>query len=92
MPKIKDGETIVNLKMPKNLKYGIKMQALKEQTTMQNLILRIIRNYCQKIEEEEYEIEPLDEEDLKDLEEGDKAYAEGRYKTFEQVKEELPCQ
>jgi hypothetical protein len=91
MPKVKANEGIINLKVPRDLKYEIKMQALKEQTTMQNLILKIIQDYCKK-KDDDLEFEDLDEEDLKDLEEGDKAYAEGRYKTFEQVKEELPCQ
>jgi hypothetical protein len=91
MPQVKSNEGIINLKIPKDLKYEIKMQALKEHTTMQSLILKIIQSYC-KEREEELEFEELDEEDLKDLEAGDKAYEEGRYKTFEQVKEELPCQ
>ncbi|MEQ8191534.1 MAG: hypothetical protein ABRQ39_26445 [Candidatus Eremiobacterota bacterium] len=91
MPKTKDkNEVYLNLKVSKDFKYLLKEQSAREKTTMQDMILRVLKDYCQK--KDYLEFEELDEEDLKDLKAGEKAYKEGKYKTFEQVKEELPCQ
>jgi uncharacterized membrane protein YkoI len=84
MPKLQENQSVINLKVPCDLKYKIKLKAVKEHTTMQALILNLIKTYCN----DEAEFEDLDEEDLKDLEIGDKEYEAGEYKTFEQVKDE----
>ncbi len=93
MPKTKeDDKVFLNLKVTKDFKYLLKEQSAREHSTMQGLILRVMQDYCQKRDEEDLEFEELDEEDIKDIDEGRKAYSEGRYKTFEQIKEEYPCQ
>jgi hypothetical protein len=69
---------IINLKVEEDLKYQIKLQAVKEKTTMQDLILRVKRNYCQS-KDDELIIEPVNEEELTEEE---KSYRRGqeRYK------------
>jgi uncharacterized protein (DUF1778 family) len=83
----------LTLKITEEEHKKIKILSAEEGKSIKDFIMDLIRTYSQgKKDEEELEFEELDEEDLKDIDEGRKAYSEGRYKTFEQVKEELPCQ
>ena len=83
----------LTLKITEEEHKKIKVLSAEEGKSIKDFVMGLIRTYSQeKKDEEELEFEELDEEDLKDIDEGRKAYAEGRYKTFEQVKEELPCQ
>ena len=100
MPKIKETEGIINVKVPKALRYEIKMQALKEQTTMQSLILKIIKDYC-KVRQEDKEWDnfikahdnaPKEDptpEDIEAIERGRQEYARGEYQDFDEVMKEL---
>lgn len=79
---------IINLKVEEDLKYQIKLQAVKEKTTMQDLILRVMRNYCQG-KDDELIIEPVNEEELtreekEAIEEGRKDIEEGRVYSFDE--------
>ncbi|HPZ08369.1 MAG TPA: hypothetical protein PL110_09660 [Candidatus Eremiobacteraeota bacterium] len=99
MPKVKENEGIINLKIPKALKYKIKRQALKEQTTMQSLILKIIKDYCKGEEDKEWDnfIKAHDNapkedptpEDIDAIERGRQEYARGEYQDFDEVIKEL---
>jgi len=75
---------IINLKVEEDLKYQIKLQAVKEKTTMQDLILRVMRNYCQG-KDDELIIEPVNEDELT-IEEKE-AIEEGRRDIEEKQKE-----
>ncbi len=75
---------IINLKVEEDLKYQIKLQAVKEKTTMQDLILRGMRNYCQG-KDDELIIEPVNEDELT-IEEKE-AIEEGRRDIEEKQKE-----
>lgn len=93
MPKTKDNnEVYLNLKVSKDFKYLLKEQSAREHSTMQGLILKVMQDYCRKRDEEDLEFEELDEEDLRDIDQGRKEYEAGEYKTLEQVKEEYKCQ
>lgn len=79
---------IINLKVEEDLKYQIKLQAVKEKTTMQDLILRVMRNYCQS-KDDELIIEPVNEEELTEeekeaIEEGRRDIKEGRVYSFDE--------
>jgi hypothetical protein len=93
MPKVKVNEGIINLKVPGELKSKIKMQALKEQTTMQNLILRIIKDYYQRkedfIEIEAYSYEELTPEEKILIERGRQEFARGEYQEFDDMVREI---
>jgi len=80
------GKKKFTLWMPAEVHKKFKARAVLREQTMQEYLLSLIEN------DDDLEFEELDEEDLKDIEEGRKAYADGRYKTFEQIKEEYPCQ
>lgn len=82
----------LTIKVDKQFKYELKGQAAKEMTTMQDLIIKALKDYCRKRDEDDLEFEELDEEDLRDIEQGRKEYEAGEYKTLEQVKEEYKCQ
>lgn len=79
---------IINLKVEEDLKYQIKLQAVKEKTTMQDLILRVMRNYCQG-KDDELIIEPVNEDELtreekEAIEEGRRDIEEGRVYSFDE--------
>jgi hypothetical protein len=95
MPVVKENETLINLKIPRDLKYQVKLQALKERTTMQSLILGLIRDYCRMKDEEEHLIietvneEELTEEERNAIEEGRNNVKTGNYQEMEEAFKEL---
>jgi hypothetical protein len=80
------------MKVSENEHKEIKILATKRGGTIKDLLFHLLEMYKNSEEADSYEFEELGEEDIKDLKAGGRAYEEGRYKTFEQVKEELPCQ
>ncbi len=89
MPKTKDSNKVyLNIKISKDFKYLLKEQSAREHSTMQDLILRVMQDYCWK-KKEEIILEPLDEEDRKDLEEGKDDIASGDYEPMDKVFKEL---
>lgn len=82
-------EKNLNIKIPEDTHYKIKMQALKEKLTMRDFIINTIEKYID--ENEELNIEPAEEEDFEGLEEARKDLAEGRTKTLSEIEEEYPC-
>jgi len=90
MPKVKDNEKLINLKISENLKYQLKLRAVKEKTSMQKLILKLIEDYCQKktllesFETAPYEDEELSEEELQAMEESRRDIEEGKTLSLEQ--------
>jgi len=81
----------ITMKVSDDKHREIKILATKRGGTIKDLLFHLIDMYKNSGEADSYEFEELDEDDIKDLELSDKAYEEGRYKTFEQLKEELPC-
>jgi hypothetical protein len=88
MPRVKENEGLINLKLPKELKYAIKIQALKEQTTMQKFMIKVVKDYLKdkegksvkfNIDGEEFVIEPATKEDMPVFERGIREYARGEY-------------
>jgi hypothetical protein len=91
MPKTKDANMdFLNLKVPKDFKYLLKEQAAREKTTMQNMIFRVLQDYCRgkslkdTFENAPYEDEELSQEELKGIEEANKDIKEGRTLSLEQ--------
>jgi hypothetical protein len=82
-------EKNLNIKIPEDTHYKIKMQALKEKLSMRDFIINTIEKYI--YEKEELNIEPAEEEDFEGLEEARKDLAEGRVKTLAEIEEEYPC-
>jgi len=81
------GEKKFTLWMPAALHKKFKARAALREQTMKDYLLNLIEN-----DEDDLEFEDLDEEDLKDIEQGRKEVEAGLYKTHEQMKEEYPCQ
>jgi hypothetical protein len=52
MPKIKENQLYLTIKVDKQFKYELKGQAAKEMTTMQDLIIKVLKDYCRKREED----------------------------------------
>jgi hypothetical protein len=81
---------IINLKVAEDFKYQIKLQAVKEKTTMQDLILRVMREYCQRKEKDEVLIiehvneDELTAEEREAIEEGRRDIEEGRTISFDE--------
>ncbi len=91
MPKTKDvNMDFLNLKVSKDFKYLLKEQAAREKTTMQNMVLRVLQDYCRvkslkdTFENARYEDEELSQEELKGIEEANKDITEGRTLSLEQ--------
>lgn len=87
MPTVLKGK-IINLKVAEDLKYQIKLQAVKEKTTMQELILRVMSEYCHN-KDNELIIEPVNEyeltkEEREAIEEGRRDIDEGRTIPFDE--------
>ncbi len=87
-----------NIKMPEDLHQKIKLLSVKEKITMKDMILKALKEYfsvkknlvfLENFKNALYDDEPLDEEDLKALEESQKDIEEGNFKSLEQVIEEL---
>jgi len=96
MTKIKENEKPLNIGIPEKDHISLKILAAKNRTSIKAIVRSAIKVYLDQAkwqnEDDELEFEELDEEDLKDIEKGRKEIAEGKYKTFEEVKELLPCQ
>jgi len=82
------GEKKFTLWMPAEVHKRIKSRAALRETTIQKYLLTLIENDY----DNELEFEELDEDDIRDIEQGRKEYETGNFKTSEQVKEDLPCQ
>ncbi|HPZ10429.1 MAG TPA: hypothetical protein PL110_20230 [Candidatus Eremiobacteraeota bacterium] len=81
------GEKKFTLWMPAEVHKRLKSRAALKEQTIQKYLLSLIEN-----DDDDLEFEELDEEDLKDIDQGRKEYEAGQYKTLEQVKEEYKCQ
>ncbi|MEQ8191167.1 MAG: hypothetical protein ABRQ39_24595 [Candidatus Eremiobacterota bacterium] len=93
MPKLKEHEKLINLKVKKDFHYKLKLQALKENTTMQALITKVMGQYISE-EEEELIIEPVNEEELSQeerdaIEQGRRDIEAGDYQDFEEAFKDL---
>ena len=90
MPTVKYNEKLINLKISEDLKYQLKLLAVKEKTSMQSIILKLIKDYCQKktlsesFETASYEDEELSQEELQAMEESSKDIEEGKTLSLEQ--------
>jgi len=91
MPKTKDvNMDFLNLKVPKDFKYLLKEQAAREKTTMQDMIFRVLQDYCRKkslkdtFDTVPYEDEELSHEEIKAIEESNEDIKEGRTLPLEQ--------
>ena len=80
------GEKKFTLWMPAEVHKKFKTRAVLREQTMQEYLLTLIEN-----DEDDLEFEELDEEDIRDIEQGRKEVEAGLFKTFEQIKEEYPC-
>jgi len=100
MPKLKENEKLINLKVNKDFHYKLKLQALKESTTMQSLIMDVMGKYiAQKNEDKDWDNfikahdnapeEPPAPEDLEAIERGRLEYERGEYQDFDEVVKEL---
>jgi len=93
MPKLKEYEKLINLKVKKDFHYKLKLQALKENTTMQALITKVMGKYISEVEEELI-IEPVNEEELTQeerdaIEQGRRDIEAGDYQDFEEAFKDL---
>ncbi|HPZ07492.1 MAG TPA: hypothetical protein PL110_05220 [Candidatus Eremiobacteraeota bacterium] len=82
----------ITMKVSEQEHKEFKILATKRGGSIKDLILHCIKQYKESGEADDYEFEELDEEDLKDLEQADREYEAGEYKTFTQLKEEYKCQ
>jgi len=87
-----------NIKIPEDLHQKIKLLSIEEKITMKDMILKALKEYfsvkksfvfLENFKNAPYDDEPLDEEDLKALQESQKDIEEGNFKPLEQVIEEL---
>jgi len=88
----------VNLDIPEELHYKIKLQAVKERTLMKNLIIKIISSHFQTEDKEwdnfmksieNAEVEEPDELDLEISERGRIEIEKGEIEDYEDIKREL---
>jgi hypothetical protein len=93
MPKLKEHEKLINLKVKKDFHYKLKLQALKENTTMQALITKVMGKYISG-GEDELIIEPVNEDELTKeerdaIEEGRRDMKTGNYQEMEEAFKDL---
>jgi len=59
----------LNIQINEDIHYKIKMQALKEKLSIKDFILNVLISHINENSDDTVILEPLDEEDIKDLEE-----------------------
>jgi hypothetical protein len=82
----------ITMKVSEQEHKEFKILATKRGGSIKDLIFHCMKQYKESGEADDYEFEELDEEDFKDLEQADREYEAGEYKTFAQLKEEYKCQ
>lgn len=85
--KAREGK-IIHFGLPEALHKKIKRQALEEDTTLQRLIIKAIEEYLQRLNQEEYDNEPLTEEEMQHMDEAEEDIKAGRVKPWTQIKSE----
>lgn len=76
-----DGK-IINIAIPEDVHYNLKVKAALENVTIKELVAKLIRDYL-------YDKEPIDDEERLAIEKGKKAIAEGKMIPFQKIKEKF---
>lgn len=78
----------INVKLNEDMHQQLKMQSVKEKKSMHDIIIDLIAGYISRVEKEII-LEPLDEQDRKDLEDGKDDIINGDYEPMDKVFKEL---
>lgn len=89
MPKLKEEEKLINIKVNKNFHYKLKLQALKENTTMQRLIINVMDKYISQ-EENNSDFNEFNKKNLSRENQESKTLKD--FKTIEEIRENFAKQ
>jgi hypothetical protein len=78
----------INVKLDEDMHQKLKIQSVKDKKSMHDIIVELIAGYISQ-GDKEIVLEPLDEQDRKDLEEGKDDIASDDYEPMDKVFKEL---